>query len=111
MQRKIFSVIVLLGLAANVSWAQQDGMQMPPPGADAKNQHQHGMPMPEAPSAQHMHERGDALSAVVLHHASSGTSVAPASTAHPMLMKQAGGWMLMLHGVAFLADIQQSGPR
>jgi hypothetical protein len=74
-------------------------------------EHQHGMPMPEAPTAQHEHEDGGGLSAVVLHHASSGTSVAPASTAHPMLMKQAGGWMLMLHGVAFLADIQQSGPR
>jgi hypothetical protein len=44
-------------------------------------------------------------------HAISGTDVEPNSTPHPMLMKMHGNWMLMLHGEAFLADIQQSGPR
>ena len=42
-----------------------------------------------------------------LHHASSGTSIEPASTPTPMLMSHHGEWMLMLHGTAFLSDTQQ----
>jgi len=44
-------------------------------------------------------------------HSGSGTSVEPDSGTAPMLMTMRGGWMLMLHGVAFVADQQQSGPR
>ena len=40
-------------------------------------------------------------------HVSSGTSVQPASTPMSMLMGERGGWRLMLHGDAFVADIQQ----
>ncbi len=48
----------------------------------------------------------------VLHHAaSSGTSAEPNSTAAPMLMTMKGDWMLMFHGVAWLNELQQSGPR
>jgi hypothetical protein len=43
----------------------------------------------------------------VLQHTSSGTSVEPPSTPKPMLMRRADGWLLMLHGEAFVADIQQ----
>jgi hypothetical protein len=42
-----------------------------------------------------------------LQHTTSGTSIEPASTPAPMIMRQEGGWTLMLHGVAFVADIQQ----
>jgi hypothetical protein len=42
-----------------------------------------------------------------LHHASSGTSIEPASTPTPMLMSHHGKWMLMLHGTAFISDTQQ----
>ena len=44
-------------------------------------------------------------------HTTSGTSAQPNSTPSPMLMTMRGNWMLMLHGNAFLADIQQSSPR
>lgn len=44
-------------------------------------------------------------------HSSSGTSVEPDSSAVPMLMTMRRGWMLMLHGVAFVNEQQQSGPR
>jgi hypothetical protein len=43
-------------------------------------------------------------------HGASGTSIEPASTPVPMLMMQStkpGGWQLMLHGNAFIADTQQ----
>jgi hypothetical protein len=43
----------------------------------------------------------------VLQHASSGSSVEPASTPMQMLMRRDGSWTLMLHGVAFVADTQQ----
>jgi hypothetical protein len=44
-------------------------------------------------------------------HSTSGTDVQPNSTPAHMLMWQKREWMLMLHGEAFIADIQQSGPR
>ncbi len=44
-------------------------------------------------------------------HPTSGTDIEPISTPFAMLMKTKGAWTLMLHGVAFLNDIQQSGPR
>jgi hypothetical protein len=42
-----------------------------------------------------------------LTHTTSGTSVEPPSTPVSMLMSHHRGWMLMLHGTAFIADIQQ----
>jgi hypothetical protein len=45
------------------------------------------------------------------HHASAGTSGEPDSTSTPMRMSMKGPWMLMFHANAFIADIQQTGPR
>ena len=44
---------------------------------------------------------------------SSGTSIEPRRTSEssPMVHKTLGDWDFMFHGNAFLADIQQSGPR
>jgi len=47
----------------------------------------------------------------IVHHAGSGTSFEPVSTPTPMLMTVKRGWMLMLHGNAFVLDQQQSGAR
>ena len=47
----------------------------------------------------------------IQHHASAGTSAEPNSTPSPMVMGMRGPWMVMLHGSAFVADIQQSGAR
>ena len=44
-------------------------------------------------------------------HGGSGTSAQPVSTPLPMMMEMHGGWMLMLHGEAFILDEQQTGPR
>src|SRR5467141_3857079 len=38
-----------------------------------------------------------------LNHANSGTSIEPASTPTSMIMSHYRGWMLMLHGSAFIA--------
>ena len=56
-----------------------------------------------------MHPRS--LIQEILHHAASGTSAEPNSTPTPMLMRMHGPWMLMLHGNAFLNDLQQTSPR
>jgi hypothetical protein len=42
-----------------------------------------------------------------LAHTTSGTSVEPPSTPVSMLMSHYRGWMVMLHGTAFIADTQQ----
>lgn len=57
----------------------------------------------------HMHPVS--LLDAVEHHSISGTDVEPISTPSSMLMSMKGNWMLMLHGVAFLTDIQQTGSR
>jgi hypothetical protein len=41
----------------------------------------------------------------------SGTSMNPASSPEPMIHLMAGSWMFMLHGQAFVPDVQQTGPR
>lgn len=54
----------------------------------------------------------DSISPMALfHQQGSGTSLLPASAPMEMKMFSAGQWHVMLHGVAFLNDIQQSGPR
>lgn len=45
------------------------------------------------------------------HHAASGTSAEPNSTATPMVMTMKGEWMLMFHANAFVVDTQQTSPR
>jgi hypothetical protein len=44
-------------------------------------------------------------------HATAGTDAEPSSTPSEMLMWDAGQWMLMLHGEAFLNLTEQTGPR
>ncbi|HYA97665.1 MAG TPA: hypothetical protein VEH49_06185, partial [Methylomirabilota bacterium] len=41
----------------------------------------------------------------------SGTSRDPGSAPHEMLSRRIHGWDLMFHGVFFLADIRETGPR
>jgi len=44
-------------------------------------------------------------------HTTSGTSAQPNSTPAPMWMTMRDGWMLMLHGNGFVAEMQQTSPR
>lgn len=46
-----------------------------------------------------------------LMNLASGTSANPAAWPMPMLMTHADNWNLMLMGLAFVSDIQQTGPR
>lgn len=69
--------------------------------------------MPDMPGMRHSTEESDQQSfgSKLLLHATSGTDAQPNSTPTEMLMWQKGSWMFMLHGEAFINDIQQSGPR
>ena len=64
-----------------------------------------------APDMSGMHNSASSLIDVIQQHATSGTDAAPASTPAHMLMVRTGAWMFMLHGEAFLNDIQQTGQR
>lgn len=60
--------------------------------------------------AQHQHEAGvDGVP--VLDHGASGTSANPVSSPAEMIHLRVGSWNFALHGVAFLIEEQQSGPR
>jgi hypothetical protein len=52
----------------------------------------------------------DATSELLMRQAS-GTSMNPAAAEMHMTMRQQGDWMLMLHGAAFINQVEQSGPR
>jgi hypothetical protein len=55
--------------------------------------------------------RAHSLIELLQLHATAGTHAEPNSTPFPMLMARKGQWTLMFHGIAFLNEIQQSGPR
>jgi hypothetical protein len=67
-----------------------------------------GMPMP-GPSGDAPMSQSAPLIHAELSHDSSGTSIEPLSTPMPMLMSDRlyAGWTLMLHGIAFVSDVQQ----
>lgn len=94
-QRWLLGLCLLI--AMNWCWAQDTPVQQA--GSDQAPMH---MPMGEAPSN---------FAEAILQRSTSGTSSEPDSTPMPMLMWMKGDWMFMLHGVGFLSDVQESGPR
>ena len=115
-------VLPALLLTAHAAWAQMPPMPgMDEPTSTPAAQCMPGMDMPGCPwsvgtPAHHdmrlmdqMHP--DSFLQQIQHHATSGTTGEPNSTPSPMLMSMHGEWMLMLHGLAFVSDLQQSSPR
>ena len=74
------------------------------PGMDMDSMHHE---KPQSPMKMNMMQQPTNLIEAQLNHLSSGTSIEPASTPMYMLMSHRAGWMLMLHGTAFVANIQQ----
>src|SRR5215467_843787 len=54
---------------------------------------------------------GQAPPAMPAEHTASGTSVNPRSSPMDMIHKRAGSRTLMLHGIAFITEVRQTGPR
>jgi hypothetical protein len=97
----------LLGLACGAVADAQQG-----PGHTMSGQM--NMPMNGGQMAMEMPGMGPATGdflQTILQHTTSGTSSEPNSTPAPMLMKQAGAWMLMFHANVFLVEQQQTSPR
>jgi hypothetical protein len=73
--------------------------------------HQGAMNMPMAEHAGHAMAMNGALGPYPMAREASGTSWQPDASEHIGLMKQAGDWTLMGHGVLNLVYDHQSGPR
>ena len=73
--------------------------------------HNINMPGMSGMAPDEMKMQPKSLIELLQQHATSGTDAEPNSTPFEMLMRTEGNWTLMFHGVAFLSDIQQSGPR
>jgi Cu/Ag efflux protein CusF len=73
---------------------------------------QHGGTEHPPAHTQHagMQMAADATSTLLMRQAS-GTGMNPAAASMHMTMTQRGDWMLMLHGLAFVSQVAQSGPR
>ncbi len=86
------------------------------PQLDQHNAGQHSetqSPMDHSAMDHHAmhHEHSATLFSAILHHAGSGTDVESPSVPHHAWMFARGDWNFMVHGIFFLNDIQQSGPR
>src|SRR5271155_4425545 len=57
------------------------------------------------------HDQPVTLPGTILEHMGSGTDVEPGTIPRHAWMFQCGKWDFMIHGVLFVNDIQQSGPR
>jgi hypothetical protein len=99
--------LCLLSLRAHAALMTQPA-EAPRPAAQGMTD---GKPMAGMDMGMDMGGPAETLTANVLRHATSGTSLEPDSTAPPMLMRMHGNWMLMLHGEASIAEQQQTGPR
>jgi hypothetical protein len=69
-------------------------------------------PVPDMPgmsmdTSMDMSKPPTTLIETILTHTTSGTNAEPPSTPASMLMQNYRGWMLMLHGSAFVSDTQQ----
>lgn len=115
----IFTVFLFV---STLTLAQHEGHTAAP--QQQKQQHQHEQPStkPAEPAQQHDHSSSmqmdqqteapaPSLISQTLHHSGSGTSVEPNSVQVPMWMTRKGKWDLMFHGVVFVNELQQSGPR
>jgi hypothetical protein len=66
---------------------------------------------PDHPMKMNMNMGPSNPAQTLLLNQASGTSVNPSSAPRDGFHFHPGGWTLMFHGVAFLTDVQQTGPR
>ena len=99
-----FSLVLLATLPTSAQTKQP-----PPPDMPGMDVHSPQMSMPQKAPATSMNMMTPATTLIEaeLRHANSGTSIEPPSTPVSTLMRNDRGWMLMLHGSAFIADTQQ----
>jgi hypothetical protein len=102
----MFSRVVLCVLAFSISI-----VLLPAQNTGGDMQNMPGMAAEKGAPAQSMKMQSASLIEMLQTHGGSGTDAEPNSTPFEMWMATKGKWTFMFHGVAFLNDIQQSGPR
>jgi hypothetical protein len=100
--RTLCFIVLALLLTVSRLTGQDQGHQ----GMDRSHMNMPQMNMPHM-NMEPSHSLIDALQ----KHSTSGTDAEPESTPSEMLMAAKGSWTFMLHGEAFLNEIQQTGPR
>lgn len=109
MKRRTFGTFVLLfattfSVVTHFAAAQQPGSM---PGMSMEGM-DHGQTMASMPAMRGMTmSQPRNLIEAQLNHLSSGTTIEPASTPMYMMMGHHGAWMWMLHGEAFVTELQQ----
>jgi hypothetical protein len=106
----VLSLIAVMTLSLS-SLCQEDGSKMDTPGQVQRRGTMENMPGMGTTPSQSMNMQPNSLIELVQQHATSGTDAEPNSTPVEMLMHKEGNWMLMFHGVMFLNELQQTGPR
>ncbi len=104
------TILLFLTLACGVQAHAQNAMA-DMPGMTMPGMNMSGTTMPATTgSTSSMNEQPSFIESLQSHD-TSGTAAQPDSTSSRMLMTTVGKWTLMLHGEAFLSEIQQTGPR
>ena len=67
--------------------------------------------MANMPGMVHNRHQSASFIETLQSHTTSGTDAEPASTPSQMVMQMKGQWQFMLHGEAFINELQQTGPR
>ncbi len=106
MPRSLSTNLLIFALLIPVSYVAHSQQPTMPdmPGMDMGSMHHE---QPEVSMKMNMMQQPTSLIEAQLNHLSSGTSIEPASTPINMIMSHRAGWMLMLHGTAYVANIQQ----
>src|ERR1017187_8145833 len=106
--RSLRNILLAFFFSVGLSAGQDTHQDMDMPAQEKPNQ---TMPNMSGSKDQPMSMESHSLIELLQKHATAGTDAEPNSTPFEMLMTTKGSWAFMFHGVAFLNDIQQSGPR
>jgi hypothetical protein len=109
--RTVRSLVLVFLVSVGPSIAQDARQDVDMPAHHESNQSTQNMSDMSGMIDPMMSMKSNSLIELLQQHATSGTDAEPNSTPFEMLMTTKGSWKFMFHGVAFLNDIQQSGPR
>ncbi len=109
--RSIRNTVWVFLFSVGLSAGQDTHQGMDMSAQEKPTQTTHNMANMSGSKDQTMSMESHSLIGLLQQHATAGTDAEPNSTPFEMLMTTKGNWTFMFHGVAFLNDIQQSGPR
>ncbi len=100
----LLSIFLIIAVLLRASCFAQDS-------STQDSHHDMDMPGMSGMTPDNMNMQPHSLIAAMQQHATSGTDAEPNSTPFEMLMRKEGKWTLMFHGVVFVNEVQQTGPR